>query len=757
MARVAWAEPIYEAADLFRQRVMVDGTSFLWPDHEAWSVQNIDALLKVLGSNTSYGVTAFYSQLHEQLSNETDGVLRVAADATAFYLLFPNSHDFGSNAKMNGVNRIIEWRPTELALPAASHDLLKAVFADGIGETSTWYQSGRSRHLTLLLTFAREIIGNESGLSDAERYRQVLQRLVDRDVPDSPVRPAALHLLFPDRFEAVIHATSRKAIVTAFSGWTDDATNQDAALANIRRHLIDQGAPADFQFFDPEIQELWVPMTPPKEETDATIRRRYWKISPGEGAHRWSMFRQEDVIAVNWTKAGDLGQLPQQSLEDFKKALGSIPAFAESGPNGIASAAKQLWYFEHEMQIGDHVLAYGNSSVLGWAVVQGQYAYRQSYDEYPHQRAVAWQPFTTILTSTLSPDLANKLKHLTTLKELTQEEFEEATVQSPPPIVQPPVSGPTIPDLAAATYMDTAELDDLIDLLQDKKQLILEGPPGSGKTWLADKLARYLTRNPFDGNPNEQVELVQFHQSYGYEDFVQGIRPITDADGRLTYRVVPGIFTRFCRTAASNLDKSFVLIIDEINRGNLSRIFGELLLLLEYRDRRVRLPYGTEGASDADAFLMIPPNLVVIGTMNSTDRSLAQIDYALRRRFYFHRLLPMDRKGQAPVLGNWLAAQPFTQPDRERLHGLFVALNSAIQRHLTVDFQVGHSYFMRPDIDTDAGLRRVWDRAVWPLLEEYFHGSRNGDTVLAEFRLDALMPTPPVPTPVTVAAPEPKQ
>ena len=305
--------------------------------------------------------------------------------------------------------------------------------------------------------------------------------------------------------------------------------------------------------------------------------------------------------------------------------------------------------------------------------------------------------------------------------------------------------------------MHIAELDDLLDLLDDKKQLILEGPPGSGKTWLADKLARYLTQNRFDGHPNEQVELVQFHQSYGYEDFVQGIRPITDTDGKLTYRVVPGIFTRFCRTAASNPGKTFVLIIDEINRGNLSRIFGELLLLLEYREKKVRLPYGTEGGSEDEAFLAIPPNLYVIGTMNSTDRSLAQIDYALRRRFYFHRLLPMDRHGQAPVLRAWLAAQPaMSTADIDRIHALFVALNTRIRQHLPVDFQIGHSYFMRPDIHTATGLRRVWDRAIMPLLEEYFHGSRHGDTTLDGFQLHALMPiaAPPVAPLAAIAAPD---
>ena len=130
-------------------------------------------------------------------------------------------------------------------------------------------------------------------------------------------------------------------------------------------------------------------------------------------------------------------------------------------------------------------------------------------------------------------------------------------------------------------------------------------------------------------------------------------------EGRLQYQVMPGIFLQHCERARANPDKRFVLIIDEINRGNLSRIFGELLMLLEYRDKKVRLPYAAGDGAAEQSHLQIPPNLYLIGTMNSTDRSLAMIDYALRRRFFFYRLLPVV-DGQASVLERWLAGQDFT-------------------------------------------------------------------------------------------------
>jgi 5-methylcytosine-specific restriction protein B len=198
---------------------------------------------------------------------------------------------------------------------------------------------------------------------------------------------------------------------------------------------------------------------------------------------------------------------------------------------------------------------------------------------------------------------------------------------------------------------------------------------------------------------------------------------------------MPGIFLQLCERAKANPDKRFVLIIDEINRGNLSRIFGELLMLLEYRDKRVRLPYSTGDGTSGPTHLAIPPNLYLIGTMNSTDRSLAMIDYALRRRFFFYRLLPVV-DGKAAVLERWLAGKGFAEVDQRRVLSYFVSMNARISESLSSDFQIGHSYFMADDIVEEAGLRRVWRHALKPLLEEYFHTARGLEQVIAELAPD---------------------
>jgi hypothetical protein len=235
-------------------------------------------------------------------------------------------------------------------------------------------------------------------------------------------------------------------------------------------------------------------------------------------------------------------------------------------------------------------------------------------------------------------------------------QWDKAAPEPEPPPQQegeevfPNQPGANLNELITSTHLPEADIREIEELLLERRQVIFEGPPGSGKTYIADLFARWFVGLPLGGPVSDRLELIQFHQAYGYEDFVQGIRPETDTDGHLRYRVRDGIFKRLCELAATDPDHRYVLIIDEINRGNTARIFGELLLLLEYRDRHARLPYASPDAGD-EAYLSIPSNLYLIGTMNSTDRSLAQVDYALRRRFFFRRFLPVE-EGKAPVLNS---------------------------------------------------------------------------------------------------------
>lgn len=290
-------------------------------------------------------------------------------------------------------------------------------------------------------------------------------------------------------------------------------------------------------------------------------------------------------------------------------------------------------------------------------------------------------------------------------------EFEEPTAEQPTPPEASQFTPRTLPidhydrqAFLARTYLSSGQADDLYELLREKRQIILYGPPGTGKTYVAQELSRWVTG--LVDPPADRVEMIQFHPAYSYEDFIEGIRPESKPTegGRFTVDYPPrsGVFRRFCTAAQADPDRDYVFIIDEINRGNIPRIFGELMLLLEYRDRDVPLPYSGKR-------FQIPPNVYLIGTMNTADRSIALVDFALRRRFHFFHF------GADPdLLERWLAEHP---PRVRYLARLYRRLSEeAID---DPNYAVGPSYFMEPGL-TGQKLKRIWQYSIEPYLEEYF-------------------------------------
>ncbi|MFE7214974.1 DUF4357 domain-containing protein [Streptomyces sp. NPDC057611] len=260
-------------------------------------------------------------------------------------------------------------------------------------------------------------------------------------------------------------------------------------------------------------------------------------------------------------------------------------------------------------------------------------------------------------------------------------------------------------ELAAELLVhDTGWLREVRDLLWDERQLVLYGPPGTGKTYLALKLAEFLGGGP------EQVKLVQFHPSYAYEDFFEGFRPQEDSRTReVAFRLTAGPLRELADLASreGNRHIPHFLIIDEINRANLAKVFGELYFLLEYRNKSVRLTYS------GDDFAL-PPNLFVIGTMNTADRSIALVDAAMRRRFAFVELSPRTEPTNG-LLRRWLEREGKSSEPADLLE----ALNSRIDEP---DFRIGPSYLMKKGVYREGGLERTWRTKILPLLEEHHYG-----------------------------------
>ena len=279
-------------------------------------------------------------------------------------------------------------------------------------------------------------------------------------------------------------------------------------------------------------------------------------------------------------------------------------------------------------------------------------------------------------------------------------------------------------DFLKEVYMSKEDYTKLRSLLQNKKNIILQGAPGVGKTFSAKRLA-YSMMGEID---ESSIEFIQFHQNYSYEDFIMGYRPNEDGG----FELKKGVFYNFCKRAQSNPDKDYFFIIDEINRGNLSKIFGELLMLIEkdYRDTEIKLAYNGEMFS-------VPSNLYIIGMMNTADRSLAMIDYALRRRFSFYEMTPgFDTEGfkkYQESIGN----------DKfDKVVNAIVSLNHDIinDDSLGSGFCIGHSYFCssKPNDINDLWLENIVEYDIKPMLREYwFDDNSKYQTAVAKL-LDSL-------------------
>ncbi|MCC3434402.1 MAG: AAA family ATPase [Oscillatoriales cyanobacterium] len=250
----------------------------------------------------------------------------------------------------------------------------------------------------------------------------------------------------------------------------------------------------------------------------------------------------------------------------------------------------------------------------------------------------------------------------------------------------------TLAQCAKDTGIEEETLKFWLQALKRTKQAIFYGPPGTGKTYIAKKLAKHLI-----GGGDSFVDIVQFHPAYAYEDFVQGIRPQTK-NGELDYPLVNGRFLNFCQKAR-NCENICVLIIDEINRANVARVFGELMYLLEYRNEQIYLASGE--------VFSIPYHVRIIGTMNTADRSIALVDHALRRRFAFISIYP-----NYEILRRYHSSSGFPA---EGLIQLLKQLNKQIENP---HYEVGISFFMRPDITEQ--IESIWQFEIEPYLEEYF-------------------------------------
>ncbi|MYC32781.1 MAG: AAA domain-containing protein [Chloroflexi bacterium] len=277
--------------------------------------------------------------------------------------------------------------------------------------------------------------------------------------------------------------------------------------------------------------------------------------------------------------------------------------------------------------------------------------------------------------------------------------------------------------LSDELYLPSEFLEEINTLLEDKKQVIFQGPPGTGKTYVARKLAEHIAGS------KDRVTLVQFHPSYDYVDFVQGYRPAPMDNGQPGFKLLDGPLLQAAKQAEGESDAKHFLIIDEINRGNVAKVFGELYFLLEYRDDNIRLQYHV----GHDERFILPRNLYIIGTMNTADRSIALVDLALRRRFYFVEFHP-NKWPIEGLLRRYLEKNP-PAADWD-VASLVDRANALLSDEPNA--AIGPSHFMKPGLD-EATVERIWKYGVLPYIEERLFGQDDGR--LADFDLAKLRQT----------------
>lgn len=442
------------------------------------------------------------------------------------------------------------------------------------------------------------------------------------------------------------------------------------------------------------------PDEPATNRVDSNVKEiDYWIYSPGDNACMWDEFYNLGIMGIGWDDVTDLKEFTsKEEIKDYMKKVYD-PSYS------YKNNAHCLWQFANEIKIGDVIFVKkGMHKIIGKGVVTSEYIYDSARETYKHIRKVEWTNkgewehpgqavMKTLTCISPYPDYVQRLLSLFA-EDILEETSEQIEIKYPPY---------TKDDFLNKVYMDEDTYNTLTELLEAKYNVILQGAPGVGKTFAAKRLA-YSIMGQKD---TSRVAMVRFHQSYSYEDFIQGYRPSKDG-----FELVNGAFYKFCKEAEEDNERPYFFIIDEINRGNLSKILGELMMLIEKdkRGEKIKLLYSNE-------WFTVPQNVRIIGMMNTADRSLALMDYALRRRFAFFDFAPAF---SSEGFKNYLSEKD--SPKLEKLIAAVESLNSTIStdESLGDGFRIGHSYFCTDDEITDEWLKSVVEYEVIPLIKEYW-------------------------------------
>jgi MoxR-like ATPase len=764
---------VYVAARRWVDAALRADDSLFTPGRAIWSLPVIEDLYERFVLRPDSSQDAFEAKLQRQLADAPSDTIQLAGEV--LYVHFLITLRVHGQTKRNHINTIQGWAPTPVAIP---EDLGRALDRGVVG-VGTAFSTYRPFQLHFLIRFAqawkqRDEPERERQLKDPWAFRQFAF-----EVPVGPAytqREALLHLVHPETFEPIVSREAKQRIAQRFGSLVKTPTeNVDWQLAEIREELSKQFGP-DFGFYDAQVLKLWQPDNSPWGKFIGWAER-FYQWSGFDGAER--EYKLEVAGAIGRAREALLGGgewrhlLTQavrhrlNNLLNFRTA-GDFLRHCDANPGGVEEGLRRIW--DTSAPLTERIRGFIARMPAGWGpgakvTVASFLLMGTDPTRYPIHRVLAYQKAFELTGSGRNPQDAEPAEVYERGLAFLDKLIEEASArgldlrdrldaqgalwavvswptdaepvsgwpkqdrdalehfrggatgpddgpEGPPP--PPPGARDALGELAERLLLDRAYLARVDKLLAARGQVIFYGPPGTGKTFVAQELARCLARG------EGAVELVQFHPSYAYEDFVEGYRPRL-INGQPGFELVAGPLKRVAEAARLNPSATYFLIIDEINRGNVAKVFGELYYLLEYRDEKVALQY-----SGGERFTL-PRNLRIIGTMNTADRSITLVDAALRRRFYFVPFFP-DEAPVKGLLARWLKRHA------SELAWVAEVVDRANAKLADRHAAIGPSHFMRPDL-TQEWVELIWEHAVLPHLAEQLFGQEQR---LVEFSLATL-------------------